>query len=116
MVVSMDEKVNKWKVLGYVVITWFVFSILAGIMIAFGFMADRPDDSYKSYDAIAVVWSWASLIFGMFLAFRFKNVLEIVYGIIIMFVVFIPPVGIFIAMAYFGGEYYELEKRKIGIK
>lgn len=114
----MDEKVNKWKVFGYVVITWVVFSFLAGMMIGFGYGADRPDDSYLMLNAASVVWSWASLIFGVFLAFRFKNVLEIVYGIIIMFVVFVPPIpiGIFIAMAYFGGEYYELEKRKISIK
>ncbi len=102
--VNPDYNINKWKIFGYVAITWFVFSILAKIY-ADVFWIDM-------FDAMLVVWAWMALLFGIVMAYRLKKNIELVYAFVIFFIIiFASVIGILVGIGYFRWSFIKLEKQ-----
>lgn len=107
---SNDMRINKWKIFGYVVATWFGFSILARILVE---IAPYPDPSYFTIvESQGVVWGWMSLFMGIYLATKFKEWIELVFGIVVLLSCSLPVVGMFIGIGYFARAYVDLEKAR----
>jgi hypothetical protein len=105
-----DMQINKWKIFGYVVATWFGFSILARILVE---IAPYPDPSYFTIvDSQGVVWGCMSLFMGIYLATKFKEWIELVWGVVLFFICNLPVVGMFIGIGYFARAYMKLEKAR----
>ena len=105
-----NMQVNKWKIFGYVVATWFGFSILARILVE---IAPYPDPSYFTIvESQGVVWGWMSLFMGIYLATKFKEWIELVFGIVVLLSCSLPVVGMFIGIGYFARAYVKLEKAR----
>ncbi len=121
----MDERINKWKIFGYVILTWFVLAIIADIGIEL--------DTKSSIDLItahALLWAWLFLILGIYRTYKNRKQIkarglcesmELAYGIGGFF--FIPVIvamldgwGILLTMVFFGYTNYKWEKTKLEIK
>jgi hypothetical protein len=93
---SNDMRINKWKIFGYVVATWFGVSILALIIV----------------ESQGVVWGLMSLFMGIYLATKFKEWIELVFGIVVSVSCSLPVIGMFIGIGYFARAYVDLEKAR----
>lgn len=103
---------NKWRIFGFTVITWLIFSVLAkGYMIA---MQQRIPE-YSLIDGQAVVWSWMSLLLGIFMAIKLRKWLEIIWGPIV-FIVCLFPFGFAVGIAYFAWCYTKLERVRVNTR
>ena len=105
--ITLDHNINKWKILGYVVITGFVFSLLVEIFaIIFSTYPINTD---------IVVWAWMPLLFGIMMSYRLKKNIELVYAFIIYIIVLLfggIGVGILVSLGYIGRLYSKLEVQK----
>jgi rRNA maturation endonuclease Nob1 len=99
-------QINKWKILGYVVVTWVGFYILAGILV-------ELEPNFTIRDGQVVVWGLMSLFMGIYLATKFKKWLELVWGVVLCFSCAMPG-GLFICIGYFARAYVKLEKARCG--
>ena len=102
-----NMQVNKWKIFGYIIITWLVFSTLARILVEL-----EPRPYFTIIDGQGVVWGWMSLFMGIYLATKFKKWIELVWGAVLFFVCTLPVVGMFIGIGYFARAYVKLEKAR----
>ena len=105
---SSNIQINKWKLFGYVVITWLGFSILARILVEL-----EPRPYFTIIDGQGVVWGWMSLFMGLYLAVRFKKWIELVWGVALFFICTLPVVGMLIGIGYFARAYVKLEKERL---
>ena len=102
-------QINKWKIFGYTVVTWFLFSILARILVEL-----EPRPYFTIIDGQGVVWGWMSLFMGIYLATKFKKGIEAVWGVVLSFICTLPVIGMFIGIGYFARAYVKLEKARWG--
>ena len=109
-----NTQINKWKIFGYTVITWFSLSVLASLLLDIRVMAGEP--YVTIVDAQGVVWGWASLIMGIYLTVKLKKGDELIWGAILVFVCTLPVIGFLIGIGYFVRAYAKLEKEKLLIE
>ena len=108
---GVNIQINKWKLFGYVVITWLGFSIIARVLVE---IAPYPEPSYFTIvESQGVVWGWMSLFMGIFLATKFKKWIELACGFVLAFICNLPVVGMFIGIGYFARAYVKLEKARL---
>ncbi|GFO95867.1 hypothetical protein ig2599ANME_0048 [groundwater metagenome] len=106
----MKNKVNKWKIFGYVVITWFIFSFLAVNLEELSYQTDSPLTFSESH---LIVLAWMSLLLGIIMTYRLKRPIELVYGIIFFIASAVSVLVEFLIIGYFGWSYYKLEKKRL---
>ena len=104
-------QINKWKIFGYTVVTWFLFSVLARIIFE---MAHQSGGYISIVSCQGAVWGWMSLFMGIYLATRFKKWIELVWGAVLFFICTLPVIGMFIGIGYFARAYVKLEKARLG--
>lgn len=97
--------INKWKVAGLTFFSWFCFSLLGKFYI---YAFPRID----IMSAMSTIWSWASLVMGIYLAIKFKKWLEFSIGILFFILCLLPLIGIFLGISYFAWSYYKIEKQR----
>ncbi|MDO9096527.1 MAG: hypothetical protein Q7U60_00175 [Candidatus Methanoperedens sp.] len=114
----MDEKVNKWKVFGYVILTWVIISTIVKVAFAL-----EPGHSVDVLTANALLWAYTVLIMGIYRTYKHKSKkkIELAYGIggwffIPFFVDLFGALGLLLAIVYYGYICYEWEKVKLEIK
>jgi len=103
-------KIKKWKVFGLTIITWLVFSALAK---AFVIAMQQRYPEYSMIDGQSVIWSWMSLLMGVFMAFRLREWHEVLWGILFFVICLFPFIGLVAGIGYFAWCYTKLEKRKL---
>jgi formylglycine-generating enzyme required for sulfatase activity len=104
-------QINKWKIFGYTVVTWFLFSVLARIIFE---MAHQSGGYISIVSCQGAVWGWMSLFMGIYLATQFKKWIELVWGVVLFFICTLPVIGMFIGIGYFARAYVKLEKARWG--
>ena len=104
-----DMQINKWKIFGYTVATWFLFSVLARILVEL-----EPRPYFTIIDGQGVVWGWMSLFMGIYLVTKFKKWIELAWGAVLFFICTLPVIGMFIGIGYFARAYAKLEKARWG--
>jgi formylglycine-generating enzyme required for sulfatase activity len=102
-------QINKWKIFGYTVVTWFLFSVLARIIFE---MAYQFGGYISIVSCQGAVWGWMSLFMGIYLATKFKKWIELVWGVVLFFICTLPVIGMFIGIGYFARAYVKLEKAR----
>lgn len=101
---------NRWKIFGYTIITWLVFSVLAKL---YTIVMQQQYPGYSMIDGQSVIWSWMSLFMGIVMTARLKKWIELLWGALVFFVALFPFVGFIVGIAYFAWCYVKLEKRKL---
>lgn len=108
---SVNIQINKWKIFGYVVLTWLVLSTLARILVE---IAPYPDPSYFTIiDSQSVVWSLMSLFMGIYLVAKLKKWIELAWAVVALLICLLPVVGMFFGIGYFARAYVKLEKERL---
>jgi len=102
---------NKWRIFGFTVITWLIFSVLAK---AYVLAMQQRIPEYHLLDGQAVVWSWMSLFMGIFMAIKLRNLYELLWGLIVFFICLFP-FGFGIGIGYFAWSYTKLEKQRMRV-
>lgn len=103
-------KLNRWKIFGQVVITWLIFSVLARGMLT---ALQEHQPNLSMLDTQSTVWSWMSLLMGIFMGIKFKKWIKFCAGVAFFFLCLIPVFGLFFGIFYFAECYYRLEKKRI---
>ena len=99
-----------WKVVGLTFVAWLV---LSGLAEAYAYFMKQTYPGYSVFDAASVVWSWASLLMGIFMAYRVpKKYLELIWGGIFLIICLVPMYGVIAGIGYFARCYWVLEKKK----
>ena len=107
---TLTPRINRWKVVALTFTTWLGFSVLAKIYVM---CMQQRIPSYAMIDAQGVVWSWMSLLMGIYLAFRLKKWTEILFGILFFVACLTPIAGMFLGVAYFAWSYVKLERARL---
>ncbi len=102
--------INPWKIIGLTIATWLGFSILGKIYVMY---MQQSVPSYSMIDGQSVVWSWMSLLMGIYMAFRLKKWTEILFGILFFVACLTPIAGMFLGIAYFTWSYVKLERARL---
>lgn len=103
-------KLNKWKIFGEIVITWLIFSILAKLMLT---ALQQNRTNLSMIDTQATVWSWMSLLMGIFMKIKLKKWGEFGLGVVFFLVCLFPLIGLFAGIYYFTQCFYKLEKSRL---
>lgn len=100
---------NKWKIFGFTVLTWLLFSVIAKTYVL---AMQEMYPAYSMIDGQSVVWSWLSLFMGVFMSIHLKKWIELLWGVLVFILSLFPIIGMLIGISYFAWCYTKLEKTK----
>ncbi len=115
----MDEKINEWKVATHVLLTLVVLLVIQQILLE----ANAEKTAEELYIMVGGLYQFACLFLGIFLTYKLKKIIELVYCLALVFVMALfagAAVWMVLTWAlsigYFYVSYHKLEERKLNDK